>query len=160
MFAYVCMYGLFLYKYVWILLICDASSLVCSLPSCMLSQVSKGCTHLTLHVLEPFMHLPCLVLHVTPFPPSRTSYLPLCTTLVKGDTVWPTAGNPTPNDLRSSWDFLLRISPNMLVGPTTSTYLALEGGPDDKMKTYISFWIFAHPSWILSHSSLHDFFVC
>ena len=31
-------------------------------------------------------------------------------------------GTPTPNNLRSSWDFLPRISLDMLAGPTSSTF--------------------------------------
>ena len=76
----------------------------------------------------------------------------------QGDIVQPSAGTPTPNSLRSSWDFLPGRSPDMLAGPARSTFLMLEGGPDDKLSPYILFWIFAHLSWILSHSSLHDVF--
>lgn len=65
------------------LLCCDVSLLVCSLPSRVLSQVSKGRTHLTFSVLEPLMHLPCVVVAVTPLLPTETSYLPLCETTVK-----------------------------------------------------------------------------
>ena len=90
-----------LYKYVWIFLkcvvgltitldclltfflACDASSLVCYLPSHVLLQVSKGCTHLTLSVLEPLMHLPWLTAVVTPLVPTGTSYLPLCEIAIK-----------------------------------------------------------------------------
>ena len=39
----------------------------------------------------------------------------------QGITVRPTAGTPTPNGLRSNWDFLSGSSPYMLVGPTPST---------------------------------------
>lgn len=95
------MYRIFLYMYVQILLRCtvgltmnldcwfaylpvhDSSLLVCSLPSCVFTQVSKGRTHSTFRVLKPFMHLPCLSAHVTPLLPTRTSYLPLHATAVK-----------------------------------------------------------------------------
>ena len=95
------MYRLFLHMYVWILLkyffgltitldcwftllsVCDASFLVCSLPSWMFTQLSKGHTHSTFHVLEPFMHLPWIVAHVTPLLPTRTPCLPLHATVVK-----------------------------------------------------------------------------
>lgn len=51
----------------------------------------------------------------------------------EGNIVLPTTRNPTPNDPMSSWDFLPRRSPNMLAGLTPSTFLALEGGPNDKL---------------------------
>ena len=44
----------------------------------------------------------------------------------QGNTVLPLFGSPTPNDLRSSWDFLLGRSPNMLVGPTPPTSFKVE----------------------------------
>jgi len=76
----------------------------------------------------------------------------------QGNTVWPTARTPTPNSLRSSWDFLPGRSPDMLAGLAPSTFLVLEGGPYDKLCPLILFWTFARLSWILSHSPLHDVF--
>ena len=49
----------------------------------------------------------------------------------QGDTVWPTTWIPTPNGLRSSWDFLPGRSLDILAGPTPSTFMVLEGGPND-----------------------------
>ena len=101
LFAYACMYGLFCtsmyesYRNVLIgltitldcqltcLTCCDAPFLVCSLINSMLSQVSKGRTHLTLHVLEPLMHLPWFTTAIKPLLPTKTSYLPLCEIEVK-----------------------------------------------------------------------------
>lgn len=37
----------------------------------------------------------------------------------------------------------------MLADPTPSTFLALEGGPDDKLCPLIKFWTFAYLSWSL-----------
>jgi len=74
----------------------------------------------------------------------------------QGDTVWPIARTPTPNGLRSSWDFLPRRSLDILAGPVPSTFLALERGPDDKLCPYISGLIFAYLSWILLDSSLRN----
>lgn len=76
----------------------------------------------------------------------------------QGNTIWPTAGTPTPNGLRSTWDFLLGRSPNMLVGPTLSTFMALKVGPDDKVCPLILFWTFSYLSWILTLSTFHDVF--
>ena len=39
----------------------------------------------------------------------------------QGDIVWPIAGTPTPNGLRSCWDFLPGRSLDMLTSPTAST---------------------------------------
>lgn len=61
----------------------DASLLLCSLISQVLLQVSKGCTHLTPHVLEPFMHLPWLTTYVTSLLPTKLSYLPMCEIAVR-----------------------------------------------------------------------------
>ena len=58
---------------------------------------------------------------------------------IQVDIILPTTGTPTPNGLRSSWDFLLGRSPDMLVGPTLSTFLVLEGGLDDKLCPLILF---------------------
>jgi len=74
------------------------------------------------------------------------------------DTVQPTVGTPTPNGLRSSWDFLSQRSLDMLAGPTMSTFLVLEGGTDDKLCPLILFLTFTHLSWILSNSHLCDVF--
>ena len=74
----------------------------------------------------------------------------------QGDTVWPTARTSTPNGLRSSWDFLLRRSSDMLASPAPSTFLVLKGGSDDKSSPYITFLIFAYMSWISLDSSLRD----
>ena len=76
----------------------------------------------------------------------------------QGDTIQPTIGTPRPNGLRSSWDFLPGRSREMFVGLALSTFLALEGGPDDKLCPLILFWTFAYLSWILLHSTLHDVF--
>jgi len=70
------------------------------------------------------------------------------------DTTRPIVWIPTANDLMSNWDFLPGRSPDMLAGPTLSTFLVLEGGPYDKLCPLILFWIFANFSWILSHLSL------
>jgi len=35
--------------------------------------------------------------------------------------------------MRSNWDFLLGTSPDMLAGLAPSTFMVLEGGPDDKL---------------------------
>jgi len=51
----------------------------------------------------------------------------------QGITLLHTAGTPTPSNLRSSWNFLLGRSPDMLVGTTPPKFLAREGGLDDKM---------------------------
>lgn len=101
MFSYTCMYGIFLYMYVRILLrcvigltitldccftsllTCDASFLVCSLPSYVFPQVSKRNTHSTFLVLEPFMHLPWLAALLKSLLPKRTSCSPQHTTMVK-----------------------------------------------------------------------------
>ena len=76
----------------------------------------------------------------------------------QGIIVRPIAGTPTPNGLRSNCDFLPRRSTDMLVGPAPFTFLALEGGLDDKMCPLILFWTFSYLSWSLAHSTLHDFF--
>jgi len=99
-FSYVCMY-IYLCIYEWIFLkcvvgltitfdclltflpCCDASSLLCSLINCVLSQVSKGRTHLKLHLLEPIMQLPWLTAALTPLLQMELSYLPLCEITVK-----------------------------------------------------------------------------
>ena len=132
LFSYACMHGLFLYMYVWTLLrcvvhltitldhwfpllpSCDASFLVCSLSSCVFPQVSKGHTHSYFHVLEPFMHLPWLVMLVTPLLPTRTSYLSLHQTTVKEilydpllgflhQTVWCLVGTSYQRDPLTCW---------------------------------------------------------
>jgi len=46
----------------------------------------------------------------------------------------------------------------MLAGPAPSTFLALEGGLDDKLHPLILFWTFAYLSWSLGLSTLHDVF--
>lgn len=110
--SYACMYGLFLYMYVWILLRCAVSLtitldcwftsliscnvplLMCSFPSYVFPQVSKGRTYSTFRVLEPFMHLPWLAVLVTPLLPTRTSFLPLCATVVKVILYDPLLGLP------------------------------------------------------------------
>ena len=74
----------------------------------------------------------------------------------QGDTIPPIAGTPTPNGLRSSWEFLLGRSPDMLVGPTLSTFIVLEGWPYEKLHPLILFLIFSHSSQILSKSLLKD----
>ncbi len=74
----------------------------------------------------------------------------------QGYIVRPTVGTPPPNGFRSSWEFLLRRSPDMLAGPTLSTFLVLEGGPYYKLCSHILFLIFSYLSWILVDSSLHD----
>jgi len=51
----------------------------------------------------------------------------------QGITLPPIVGTPTPNGLRSSWDFLLGRSPNMFVVLAPSTFIPLEGGLDDKL---------------------------
>ena len=51
----------------------------------------------------------------------------------QGNNVLLSVGTPTPNSLRSSWDFLPRRSIDMLVGLAPSTFMVLKGGPDDKM---------------------------
>ena len=56
---------------------------MCSLLSKVLLQVAKGRTHLTLHVLEPLIHLPLLTTVVTPLLLIDLSYLPLCDIAVK-----------------------------------------------------------------------------
>lgn len=50
---------------------------------------------------------------------------------IQGIALLPTARTPAPNGLRSSLELLLGISPDMLVGPELSTFLALE--EDDKL---------------------------
>ena len=47
----------------------------------------------------------------------------------------------------------------MLVGPTPSTFLALEGGKNDKPSPHILFLIFTHLSWISLDLSLHDVYL-
>jgi len=66
----------------------------------------------------------------------------------QGIALLPTSGTPTPNGLRSSWELLLRRSSDMLVGPSISTFMVLEGGPDDKMSPQSVFWISAHSLWL------------
>ena len=56
---------------------------MCSLLNFVLSQVSKGCTHLNPYVFEHLMHLSWLVVAVTPLLPTETSYLPLREIVVK-----------------------------------------------------------------------------
>jgi len=56
---------------------------MCYLLNYVLSQVSKGRTHLNPHVFEPLMHLPWLAAAITPLLPTETSYLPLCEIVVK-----------------------------------------------------------------------------
>lgn len=145
--------------------------LLVHLPSslwCIFTRVlpSKPCVSTSFQGAHP-PHLPCVrTIHA----PSLACYkshtlstnkdilLMSACNCSQVDTVWPSSGTPTPNGLRSSWDFLQRRSPDMLVGPVWSIFLALEGGLDDKLCPLILFWIFAHPSWILSKSSLNDFF--
>lgn len=50
------------------------------------------------------------------------------------------------------------ISLDMLVGPTPSTFLVLEGGTDDKLCPLILFRTFTYLSWSLALSSLHNAF--
>jgi len=57
----------------------------------------------------------------------------------QGDTVQPIARTPTPNNMRSNWDLLLGRSPEMMVGQSPLTFLALEGGPNDKLCPLIPF---------------------
>ena len=76
----------------------------------------------------------------------------------QGINIRPTAGTPTPNNLRSNLDFLPGRSTDMLAGLTSSTLLELEGGSDDKLCPLILFWTFSHLSWSLVLSSLHDVF--
>ena len=64
-------------------LACDASSLVCSLPSWVLIQVVRGHTHPNPLMLEPLIHLPWLNAEVTPLVLTELSYLPLCEIVVK-----------------------------------------------------------------------------
>ena len=96
----------------------DASSLVCSLLSWAPIYVAKGCTHLTPHVLEPVIRLPWLTASVTPLLLTELSYLSLrhCG---QGIILWPTTGTPTPNSLRSNWDFLPGRSPWHVGGSNT-----------------------------------------
>lgn len=44
----------------------------------------------------------------------------------------------------------------MLVGPAPSTFLALERRLDEKLCPLILFLTFAHLSWNIAHSTLHD----
>jgi len=80
----------------------------------------------------------------------------------QGDTIWAIVVTPTPNSLRSSWDFLPGRSPNMLAGPTPSAFLVQEGGPDDKLCPLIMDSITLIPPWCLSHAEplniTRDFF--
>lgn len=57
----------------------------------------------------------------------------------QGIALLPTAGTPTPNSLRSSWDLLPGRSTNMLASSTLSTFVVLEGGLDDKLSPQILF---------------------
>lgn len=134
----------------------DVLLLFCSLLSSMLPQVSKGCTHTPVPCVRTF-HAPsltCCKCHTL----DTNKDISLISTHNhgQGDTVLPTARTPPPNSLRSSSDFLPGRSPNMLASPALSTFLALEGGLDDKLSPHILFWIFTHLSWILLDSSLCD----
>lgn len=51
----------------------------------------------------------------------------------QGIDLLPTTGTPIRNGLRSSWNFLPRRSLGMLVGPTPSKFLMLEGGMNEKL---------------------------
>ena len=151
LFSYACMYGLFyisMYEYHHFGLLANLLSILW----CIFSHVfpSKPCTIIGFQGA----HSPHPQLVRTSHAPSLTYCS--CHTLAtnndillasvrncdQGITIRPTAGTPTPNGLRSNWDFLLGRSLGMLAGPTSSTFLVLEGGPDDKLSSHHLFWIF------------------
>lgn len=156
-----------LYKYVWILLKCadwfnHHFRLLVNMLSCL------WCIFAHVFPSKPRAIIGFQGVHSPHLPCARTVHAPSLTchsyhTLAtnrdillasvrncgQGDTIRPAAGTPTPNGLRSNRDFLLRRSPNMLAGPAPSTFLVLEGGPDDKLSPHHLFWVFAHLSWSL-----------
>ena len=99
----------------------------------VLLQASKGYTYFPLLCVRtsPFISLDLLQGHTLSF----VKDILLTSTHYRshGIALLLTIGTPTPNSMRSSWDFLPGRSPNMLVGPTPSTFLVLEGGPDESM---------------------------
>jgi len=113
-----------------------------SQPTCVRTSHAPSFTHCNYHTLAT----------------NRVILLACVRNRGQGITIRPTAGSPTPNGLRSNWDFLSRRSPWHVGGSSTWTFLALEGGPDDKLCPLIRFWTFAYLSWILALFSLCDVF--
>ena len=103
---------------------CDFIQLVCSFHVAYYYKLLRDIFHFPLYVLEP----PCISFDsLQGHTLSSDKHITL--TFVhyhsQGITILPTVGTPTPNSLRSSWDFLPRRSTDMLVGPTPS--IGLQG---------------------------------
>jgi len=135
---------------------------VCSLLNCVLSQVSKGCTHLKSHVLEPLMHLPWLIVVVTPLLPIELSYFPLYEIVVKvllydpllgllHQTIWGLIGTSYWGDPLTCWrvqhyqHFCDKRRAIWQVEPSSSVL---------NLHTSIKESIIAHPSKCLSNGHI------
>lgn len=134
LFAYTCMYRIFLCMYVWILVKCgvrltitldcwftflpafEAPSLMCCFPSCVFTQASKVRKHSTFRVLKQFMHLPWVIMNVMPLLPTRKYFLPLCATAIKAilydpllgllhQIIWGLVGTSYLGDRLTCWWF-------------------------------------------------------
>ena len=99
---------------------CDVIPLVCSFQAPYYYSLLRDTLSFHLHVLEP----PCISLDSLQGHTLSSDKVITLTSIRyynKGITLLSTAGNPTPNGLHCSWDFLSGQSPNTLAGPTSST---------------------------------------
>lgn len=126
------------------------------LLGCILLWACKWYTYfpLTLVRTSPFISLDFLQGHTLAF--DKDIFLSSAHYRSQGISLLPTTGTPTPNNLSSSWDFLSGRSPYMLASTIPSTFMVLEGRPNDKMNPQSLFWIFTHLSSLMLHFVLQD----
>ena len=139
----------------------DVTLLVCSFSAAYYYKLLRGTLPFPLCVFEPW----CISLDSLQVGHALASEkFMILTSMIyhdQGTTLLPTIGTPTPNGLKSSWDFLPGISLDMLVGLEPLTFLVLEGGPDVWGKcSPRAFWVEALADWKLSiqrntHSHSH-----
>lgn len=116
--------------------VCDVIHLVCSFQVTYYYMLLRDTLPFPLHMIKP----PCIsvdLLQGGTLAFDKAIMLTYMHYHSQEITLLPTVGTPTPNCLRSSWDFLLGRSHDMMVGPTPSKFLVIEGGPNDKLSPQI-----------------------
>ena len=108
----------------WSQLFCFPSSdviqLMCSFQAVYYYRLLRDTLIFPLHVLEPpYISLDWQQGYT--LASNKYILLTFARYCSQGTTLLPTVGTPTPNSMRSSWDFLLGRSPDMLTSPTPST---------------------------------------
>lgn len=137
---------------------CDVIPFVCSFHAMYYYRLLSDTLHFPLYVLQP-LWIPLDSLQGHTLASDKVFILTYARYCGQEITLLPTVGTLTPNGLRSSWEFLPWISPNMLAGPAPSTFLVLEEGLDDKMSPQSLFWISAHLSSPTLQSQLRHVFL-